>query len=270
MRYRVALVTASLLLAACGSDSIATESTTSSSTTSDATTTTTDATTSTEATTTTTEAEATTTAAVLDDVDANDPVVVAYCEDSLEAERASNEFTSAAAFDPASVEAFYTAQLDLLADAVPPPEIEDAFNIVKANFIELDAAFERIGYDFIGGDTSEIDAIDEDAEAEAANALLDEFEAMNCPEQPDDEDAEIDLAALFATDEGRALLADGFAESLGITEEQALCFVENTPADVLQQYVEFAEGPGGAPSNELIAAMLASMDECGLSFEDFL
>lgn len=77
----------------------------------------------------------------------------------------------------------------------------------------------------------------------------------------DAEDA-AQAAELLDTDEGRELFISGMSDQLGITREQAECFVDNTPPEAMESI-----GQTGMDS-EQIAVFLEIMTVCEIPLSD--
>jgi len=282
--FSALLVALALIASACGgSDGGDTASDATTTTTTEAPTTTVEeTTTTTEAPTTTVEkATTTTTTTVVEEVvtDASDPVVVAYCEASALADERTEQVDF---FDPDALREFFPIQLAALEEVEPPAAIADDVAITIEGFRKYPEIFERNDWDFAAS-VDDLEAEVATPEWEAASDNMDAFEDEFCPniepslDAPDDDGADTapggitveDIEGFLSTPEGRGAIAQGMASTSALTEEQALCFVENTDAETI--FNLFQIGAGGSTENagDALAGLEVGLEACGLSIGQF-
>ncbi len=244
----VSLIAAlALTLAACGGGSDA--DTAADADTTEAETTTTEAETTTTEAVTTTEAAPKTTEAMAEV--SMTPELEAFCGLRAQADAISDPENF---FDPESVQTWFEDNLALMRQGaeVAPDQISGDMATMVAATEELQTLFEEYGYDIISIPEAELDATG--SEVDDASDRVSDFVDTNCPEGTVTEEAldelpEIDpaeLESLLATEEGRALVVEGFASQTGLATEQVECFLDELPAEEFSALA--AQDLAGAPS----------------------
>lgn len=216
----------------------------------------------------------------MDDSD-DDPVEVssggsvdAFCTAWAEAEMESDEFVNF--FDPVAFEEFVDRQIEMMEAVSPPDDIADDFNIVLNGQRMFRDMLAENNFD-IASLTPEQEAVLDDPTIDAADDRLDDWGEANCPELAmlDDEETaapddvlEQQLEAMLSTESGRALIAEQIALSSGLTEEEAICFMESTGPDVLIPLAMGATG-GEAFSAETLNAFTETLVTCNIDISKF-
>ena len=229
-------------------------------------------TTTTAPTTTTAEPTTTTTTAVAQLSD--DPVVIAYCTASAQAEAlaANANVDSVESFDALLIE-----QLALIEGIEAPPAIADDLQMVTEGLRAMSAALE--GVTSLEEVAPALSTVTDAPEFGDAGDNLDAFEAEFCPvvdttSSPSTTDnplgiTEEDILGFLSTPEGREGIAQGVTTTSNMTQEEALCFVENTDPSILVGLFQLGTGGITEPSAELQAGLLAGLEACGLGVEAF-
>lgn len=199
-----------------------------------------------------------------------------YCRLALENDRASDRFDPTAG--PEATEQFVRESQASLAEAllVAPPELRADLATIGEGIDELAEILEANDWDFFAA-LDAIELLTASPEREAAEDRIDAFEELNCdhPADTSEEDASSDsiedafaspeaLEALLGSDAGRELLIDGLVESVDLTRDQAACMLDSLDLPALAALAE-----GADPEADLIADLLAALDSCGISMEDF-
>lgn len=279
-RFRLCALALLVVLAACSgstAESAAEANTTTTTeaaevtTTTEAETTTTTTPPTTTTTTTTTEAPTTTAAA---EVDADDPIVVEYCLASAEADAVSD---ATDVTDPDAFRTLVAYQIETLSTINAPAPIADDLEVVLDVFLQYPAILEPLDYDILAAS----DAITEVADTPAFNNAtdnLERFEEEFCPNISTEAEptadipqgiTEDDIREFLSTPEGRAGIASGVVTTSSMTQEEALCFVEQTNADTLIELFQLGSGQITTPSPEGQAGLLAGLASCGLDIGVF-
>ncbi len=276
-RFRFCALALLVLLAACSGSTAESAAEANTTTTTEAAevtpTTEAETTTTTPPTTTTTTTEAPTTTAAAE-VDADDPIVVEYCLASAEADAVSD---ATDVTDPDAFRTLVAYQIETLSTISAPASIADDLEVVLDVFLQYPAILEPLDYDILAAS----DAIAEVADTPAFNNAtdnLDRFEEEFCPNISTEAEptAEIpqgitedDIREFLSTPEGRAGIASGVVTTSSMTQEEALCFVEQTDADTLIELFQLGSGQITTPSPEGQAGLLAGLASCGLDIGVF-
>ena len=175
-------------------------------------------------------------------------------------------------FDPVRLEAFLADNLSLLEQASTnvPPEIAADFDVFLAGNYEIQRVLAENDFDFLA-------VVDEpafsDPEFEAASDAMSDFGDTACGfvDEPEEaaggnggataEDIAL-MEQILSTEAGRQIFADGFAESMGITEEEALCFMDQFGPAGLAAIVAMNES--GVTDNQIVADTFEAFDACGI------
>lgn len=84
------------------------------------------------------------------------------------------------------------------------------------------------------------------------------------------------VTSLLSTEEGRAMVAEMMAQETGITEEQAVCFLENVdPETMLSLSALGASGAAATPDPstlppEVLADLMGAVSTCGIAPDSLL
>lgn len=198
-----------------------------------------------------------------------------YCAVAAEARVADETMGEDGFLDPAKLEPFLANNLVLLEKArnKVPAEIADDFAIFIAGNYAIDRVLAENGYEFIA---ILDDPVFNDPEFEAASEAVDEFGTSACG-FADEPEIEVDngeessavtaediaqMEQLLATEVGRQAFVEGLAESMGITEEQGNCFIDEIGAEGLAGMVLMNET--GATDNQVVADTLAAARACDI------
>ncbi len=215
-----------------------------------------------------------------------------YCILSGDADLVADQFDKDGGFDdPVLLKQFMTDQLVRLelARSKVPVEIRDDFSTVIAGQYALDRKLADNNYDFVAT-MADPNALS--SEYLEASERIEAFEQVNCfgadeeptpgaevalgdPDGPDDAEesaagglegielGEDDLAffeSLLATEAGRVLVAQTLAGLMEISEDQALCFIDNVDVAALARL-----GAAESVSQEaVIAEVMGALDLCGI------
>ncbi len=278
-RTAALVLAGALLVASCGGEDTDDTSTDAPTATEAEVTTTEAETTTTEAEVTTTEAETTTTeadddAVVDDDASAgSDPSVdviatgddLEYCQAKVNAEAAADSMID---FSTEGTLAMFDDQLDRMSAVSVPAAIADDFGVVSTGLQELRDIVAERQLTFVAFlDDPEILAIIEAPEYTAAEENISNWETTNCvgvePTEVFDESDPADVAAsLFETEEGRELMVEQMM-LLGLTPEDAECFVNELDPSVLELMAQ-ADPTAGADGMDpaLIGPLFAALETC--------
>jgi len=83
------------------------------------------------------------------------------------------------------------------------------------------------------------------------------------------EQAERDINQALATDEGRRELALTIASGSPLTNEQALCFVDNSDTDSLVGVLRLASGEAGTDIDNVLEPIREAFNSCGVALDNF-
>ncbi len=148
-----------------------------------------------------------------------------------------------------------------LETTVPAAEIDDTFEIAAEHAEYCSIASEAQVLEDEMGDAGFLEAASEVVEAfgETACGFTDEPVADGAS-SADEQLAEIE--ALLATEAGRQLFIEGLSQSMGITEEQGACFVDEVGAEGLANMAAMEES--GEIDNTVVAELFAAFEICGI------
>lgn len=236
-------------------------------------------------TTSTTAAPATTAAPVETTVPAEEPVDgvfeikaehAEYCALNAQAREAEEAMGDDGFLDPELLEPFLANNLALLEEARSnvPDEISEDFEVFVAGNYAIEQVLADSGFNFL-----EVldDPVFEDPAFEAASDVIEEFGETSCGFVDEPEIAEAgedeestgvtpeDIAfmeELLATEAGREAFIVGLANSMGITEEQGECFVDEIGPEGLARMVEMNES--GGTDNQVVADTLRAARVCDI------
>lgn len=198
---------------------------------------------------------------------------VDYCALASQAEDNEAAMGDDGFLDPERLEPFVAENLRLLEEARPsvPDEIADDFLIFIDGQYEIERVLAASGFDFL---SVVDDPVFADPEFEAAAEAVESFGESACgfidDAEPagDGEVSAVEVAAIEALLEDeveRQAFIASLAESMGITEEEGACFVEELGAEKLAAMA--AMDGSGAPDNRIVIDIFAAFEVCGIEAE---
>ena len=206
----------------------------------------------------------------------------AYCAISAEQNAQDDDFNVATA-TPEEAERYFTEGRDRLREAidVAPEEIRGDLQVILEQIETFSEVLAENDWDFFAS-MDELGSLLENAEMDAADSRLEEFDEDVCGIVPDDElgatpgtgeDSPDDLfsspetfEALLGSEFGRQAFAEGMAESGDIDVDQALCLVDSLDFEAL-----FALGTGqGEPTADQLSGLFDAFGTCGISPEQLI